>query len=639
MHRDVTRTLKAIALAGVVGLGAAVTHAQQLVGPARAANERLAAAISANPNLTQSPSTLLVQFKAGVADAGQAQALNAVGATVIYKYTIVPGLFAIEVGNGMTVPQAIAQLSASPAVAYAEPDFIVRHTGIPNDQYFGLQWGCHNTGQSVNGTVGTNDADIDAPEAWDSFTGSPSFVVAIIDSGTLWSHPDLAANIWTNPGEVAGNGVDDDGNGYVDDTRGWDFFSNDNNPTDTDGHGTHTAGTVGAVSNNGIGVAGVCWNVRLMPLRFLGPSGGSTSGAIAAVQYAVGKGVKISNNSWGGGGFSQSLFNAINNGKSVGHLFFAAAGNAGTNNDTSPFYPSNYNLDNVISVAATNSKDQKASFSNYGKTTVDIGAPGDVIASTYLSNGYAYLSGTSMACPHAAGVGALVYAKNPSWTYAQVRDQLFNTVRKIPALANNTVTGGVVNAQAAVAGAPGNTAPTVTISSPGNGSSFSLGANVTFTGSASDVQQGNMSASLVWTSSIQGVIGNGASFGTTALSAGTHIVTASVTDAGGLSGQAQVQVTITGGSLPAAPTNIAAVKNATGQAKVTWTDNAGNETGFEIQRQKRVGFTWTNTTSINAGANATQLIDSPGTGVYQYRVRAINGVGASAWTSWRQVAL
>jgi large repetitive protein len=629
----------ALALASLVGLGASLTHAQQLNGPAKAANDRLSAAITANPNLTQSPSTLLVQFKAGAADAGQAQALQGVGATVIYQYSLVPGLLAIEVGNGLTVAQAIAQLSANPAVQYAEPDYIVRHTGVPNDANFNLQWGCHNTGQNILGSVGVVDADIDGPEAWDNFTGDPNFVVAIIDTGTLWSHPDLAANIWTNPGEVPGNGVDDDGNGYVDDTRGWDFFSSDNNPTDSDGHGTHTAGTVGAISNNGTGVAGVCWNVKLMPLRFLGPGGGSISGAIASLQYAVGKGVKVSNNSWGGGGFSQSMLNAINNSQSVGHVFVAAAGNAGTNNDSSPFYPAAYNSANLIAVASTTNKDQKSGFSNYGATTVDIAGPGSDIVSTHLSNGYAYLSGTSMACPHVAGVTALVYGKNPTWTWSQVRTQVLNTARKVSALNGLCVTGGVVNAQAAVGGAPGNTAPAVTISSPTSGSSFSLGVNVNFTGAANDQQQGNMSASLVWVSNLQGTIGNGASFGTTTLAAGTHIVTASVTDAGGLVGQAQVQVTIIGGSLPAAPTTIAVAKVATGQASVTWTDASNNETGFEIQRQKRVGFTWTNTTSLSVGANATQLIDTPGTGIYQYRVRAVNGVGGSAWTSWRQVGL
>lgn len=625
-----------IAAAGVLAMVAGA-HAQTLIGSAKAAHQRMTAAVEANPNLTQTPNTVLVQFAGQAQDAGVAAALAAVKGTVIWSYSLVPGLKAIEVG--MPAQQAIAILNATPGVVYAEPDFIVRHTGVPNDTNFGVQWGCHNTGQTIQGSVGVVDADIDAPEAWDNFTGDPNFVVAVIDTGTLWTHPDLSANIWTNPGEIAGNGVDDDANGYVDDIRGWDFFSNDNNPDDSDGHGTHTAGTVGARGNNAAGVAGVCWNVKIMPLRFLGPTGGTTSGAIAALNYAVGKGVKVSNNSWGGGGFSSSLQTAINNSQSVGHVFVAAAGNNGTNNNTSPFYPASYTSANLIAVASTTNKDQKSSFSNYGSTSVDIAGPGSSIASTYLSNGYAYLSGTSMACPHVAGVVALVYGKNPSWTWSQVRTQVLNTARPVAALNGLCVTGGVVNAAAAVGGAPGNTAPTVVISSPTSGSSFSLGANVTFTGSANDAEQGNLSGSLSWSSNLQGVIGSGGSFGTTGLIAGTHTITASVTDAGGLSGQAQIFVTITGGSAPAAPTNLAVAKVATGTASISWTDNSGNETGFEIQRQRRTGSTWGQTTTLNAAANATQLQDAPGTGIYQYRIRSVNATGSSAWTSWRQVGL
>ena len=287
---------------------------------------------------------------------------------------------------------------------------------LPNDTYFNLEWGLHNTGQTIQGQVGIADADIDCPEAWDLSTGNASFVIADIDTGMQWTHPDLDGNVWSNPGEIAGNGIDDDGNGYIDDTRGWDFYSVDNNPDDGDGHGTHTAGTIGAEGNNGIGVVGVNWQCKIMPLRFLGPFGGSTSDAILAVNYAAAKGVRVSNNSWGGGGFSQGLFDAINAAKAVGHVFVAAAGNNGSNNDSSPFYPASYNLDNLISVAATDNRDNRASFSNYGAVSVDLGAPGVNVASTYTASGYAYLSGTSMATPHVTGVVALVEALNPSWT-------------------------------------------------------------------------------------------------------------------------------------------------------------------------------------------------------------------------------
>lgn len=605
--------------------------ATDLAAVARAADQ---AALEADPDLEFFPNSILVKF----ADEAPFEIRDAyrqlAGAALIRGYTLVPGLEHIAIGSD--VPTALAYFRGLPFVEYAEPDYVQRFAATPNDSYFSLQWGCHNTGQTVNGDPGTADADIDAVEAWDISTGSSSFVVAVIDSGTQWSHPDLDGNIWTNPGETI-NGLDDDGNGYVDDIRGWDFYSNDNNPDDADGHGTHTAGTVGAEGNNSTGVAGVCWTVKIMPLRFIGPFGGSTSDAIEAMQYLTNKGVKVSNNSWGGGGFSQGLSDAINASKNVGHIFVAAAGNAGTNNDSSPFYPATYSLDNIISVAATDNDDQKASFSNYGATTVDLGAPGVLIASTYRGSQYVYMDGTSMASPHVAGVAALVYIKNPSWTYAQVRSQILSTTRAISALSGRCVTGGVVNAAAALGSGGGNTAPTVSISSPANGASFVQGTSITFTGSANDTQDGNLSGALGWTSSINGTIGSGASFSTSALSVGTHTITASVTDSGGLTGSASISITITSNqSPPNAPGRPSFTNLGGGSGRINWADNSNNESGFRIERQKRVGSSWTNATTVTVGANVTTLTQTPGAGTYRWRVQAYNSAGNSAWSAWRQ---
>lgn len=605
---------------------------------AQAPNSSGKALLEQNRNLRFDPGAVLVKFRPNTTAASHDLALTMVNGTVSNAYTIVPGLERLSVN--VDVALALKLLDATGMIEYAEPDFVVHTT--TNDTYYSLLWGMNNTGQTVNGDPGTANADINAPEAWTVFTGDPNFVIADIDTGANLSHPDLQGNLWVNPGEIPNNGIDDDGDGYVDDVNGWNFYDHNNNPSDLDGHGTHTAGTIGAVGNNGIGVAGVNWHCKIMPLKFLGPNGGFTSDAVSAVQFAAAHGVKVSNNSWGGGGFSQSLYDAINNAKSAGHIFCAAAGNAGTNNDVSPFYPASYNLDNLIAVAATDNDDQKASFSNYGATSVDIGAPGVNIVSSYGS-GYAYLSGTSMATPHVTGVVALVAALNPTWTYTQVRNQVLSTARPIAALSGKCVTGGVLNAQAAVGSSapPTNTPPTVTISSPTSGSSFASGTTVTFTGSATDTQDGNLSAGLSWTSNLQGALGTGATFTRNDLVIGTHTITVGVTDSGGLSGSKTITLTITSGvTIPAAPSGANATNLGGGKAKVNWTDNSNNETGFYIQRQKRVNGQWTNTITIGpTAANVITYTDTPGTGKFRYRVQSFNSAGASAWTSWAQVTV
>jgi subtilisin family serine protease len=354
---------------------------------------------------------------------------------------------------GAGVGDVLGWASRTPGVLYAEPDFVIAPKALPNDPSFGQLWGLNNTGQSG----GVADADIDAPEAWNTTTGSRSVVVAVIDTGIDYTHPDLAANAWRNPGEIAGDGIDNDRNGFVDDVYGWDFANNDANPMDDNGHGTHVSGTIGGVGNNGVGVAGVNWQVSIMGLKFLDGSGsGSTSAAIAAVNYATrmrrdfGINVVATNNSWGGGGFSTALRDAIDAGGRAGILFVAAAGNEATNIDTTPSYPAGYAGTSIISVAATDRSNQVASFSNVGATNVDLAAPGVSIYSTVPGNRYASYSGTSMATPHVTGTVALLAAARPTATAAEIRAAILAGASPVASLAGKVATGGLLNVDAAL---------------------------------------------------------------------------------------------------------------------------------------------------------------------------------------------
>jgi subtilisin family serine protease len=336
----------------------------------------------------------------------------------------------------------IQELSANLSIGYAEPNYIQKAIGIPNDTRFDYLWGMHNTGQ----TGGTADADIDAVEAWDTFTGSHDVVVAVIDTGVDYNHVDLVDNRWVNEGEIPSNGVDDDGNGFVDDVYGYDFRNSDGDPMDGHSHGTHCSGTIGGVGNNSTGVAGVSHAVRIMAVKFLSDSGsGSTSDAIDSIIYAVDNGAQILSNSWGSGGFSKGLEDAISYANDHNVLFVAAAGNDGSNNDRYPHYPSNYEVPNVLAVAATNHKDGKPSWSNYGLTSVDLGAPGVDTLSTVPGNGYSSKSGTSMAAPHVSGAAALLKGYNPSLSALELKSILMESVDPVDSMDGITVTGGRLN--------------------------------------------------------------------------------------------------------------------------------------------------------------------------------------------------
>ncbi|MDG5814866.1 S8 family serine peptidase [Chitinispirillales bacterium ANBcel5] len=353
-----------------------------------------------------------------------------------------------------SVHRAISILKTDPNVAYAEPDFIVSIDRTPNDELFDQLYSMHNTGQ----TGGTPNADISALGAWQKHVGNGSILIGVIDTGIDYLHPDIADNMWTNPGETP-NGEDDDGNGYIDDIHGYDFAYGTSDPMDRNGHGTHCAGTIAAVGDNNIGVVGVMWDAQLVALKFLNDGGGgSTSGAIEAVNYATMMDIDITSNSWGGGGFSQGLKDAI----AAGGLFIAAAGNSSENKDIFPSYPASYNLDNIISVAATDHNDNLAWFSCYGPNSVHLGAPGVDILSTVPNNSYDHYSGTSMATPHVAGVAGLIWSFNPSLTALEVKQIILDNVDPIPSLQGMTITGGRLNAQRAIEATP---APWITVES------------------------------------------------------------------------------------------------------------------------------------------------------------------------------
>lgn len=344
------------------------------------------------------PGEVLVRFKP-----------SAKGATIQsihsrLKSTVLAGrggkIERVRIEEGLTVKQAVDAYLEDHAVGYAQPNFIYHTNSIPNDSSFDQLWGLHNTGQVVNGTEGTRDADIDAPEAWDIATGATATIVAVIDTGVDLTHPDLAANIWRNPGETScSDGVDDDGNGYVDDCLGWDFWANDNDPSDYNGHGTEVAGIIGAVGNNSRGLAGVNWDARIMALRAGGVSGSlNTFAIIQAIDYAISKNARVINCSWGNYDYDGLLYEAFRAGESAGVLFVTVAGNGGANVDVTPYNPASYDLPNIIAVAATDQNDNLASFSNFGPISVDVAAPGVNIYGTIPSFGY--------------GAPAVVYSTN-----------------------------------------------------------------------------------------------------------------------------------------------------------------------------------------------------------------------------------
>lgn len=353
---------------------------------------------------------------------------------------------------------AIKSLQQSEIVEIAEPNYIYRINRTPNDTDYKSLWGMNNTGdKDSQGQAGVAGVDIGAEQAWDIQTGSKSVVVAIIDTGTSYDNENLKDNMWVNDKEYHGQaGVDDDGNGIVDDIYGASFVNGQatGNNKDDHGHGSHCSGTIGAKGNDGKGIVGVNWNVRMMGVKFLDAQGsGTLDDAIRAIDYATKMGAKIMSNSWGGGGYSETLKQAIERANEAGALFVAAAGNESNNNDASPTYPATYDVPNVLTVAAIDNKGQIASFSNYGKTKVHVGAPGVNIVSSTLNGKLESWSGTSMATPHVSGIAALLLAEFPNMTHMDLKQRIISTARPIAGLRGKVSSGGLANAYAALTNA------------------------------------------------------------------------------------------------------------------------------------------------------------------------------------------
>jgi subtilisin family serine protease len=351
------------------------------------------------------PGEILVRFKPGMTGSEVNSIHNRAGQMAVKNFYATHKeqriITRVKLREGVSINEAISWYKRNPAVEHAQPNYIYRFKAAPNDPLFGQLWGLNNTGQSVDGVVGTEDADIDALEAWDVATNLSPVVVAVLDTGVTLTHPDLSPKIWRNTGETScTDGIDNDGNGYVDDCYGWDFADNDNDPTDTGHefgtpvpHGSHVSGTIGAAAGNSTGIAGVSPNAVIMPLKIAGVEAFTTDDKIVeAINYAVDNGAKVINASWGGGGGTDApgdiLRDAIEAAGAVGVLFCAAAGNDHANNDVTPFFPANYSLPNLIAVAATDQNDNLASFSNYGLTKVHVGAPGVNILSTIPTFSY-----------------------------------------------------------------------------------------------------------------------------------------------------------------------------------------------------------------------------------------------------------
>lgn len=370
------------------------------------------------------------------------------------------GLQLVHLNNSISVDEAVRRAKEDPRVEYAEPDYLV-HTmeTTPNDPFFNQMWGLSLIGCQICGP-NTVSPNIDATRAWDITTGSDDVVVAVLDTGADLQHEDLAANAWVNPFEIADNGVDDDGNGFVDDVNGWNFFDGNNRifrDNGQDFHGTHVSGSIGAVGNNGIGVTGVAWHVKIMSLKFLGgPKGsGPTSNAVRGINYAIdmrsrGVNVRVINASWGGGSDSQSLRQAIQDANDAGILFVCAAGNDGVNIDEEPDFPSSYAADisNTISVAAVSPIGDRADFSNFGHGHVSLAAPGVSIWSTIPpgSGLYGTASGTSMSTPYVSGIAVLLWAHEPNLTPAEVKQRIIDTSEPIPSLVSMVARSGRASA-------------------------------------------------------------------------------------------------------------------------------------------------------------------------------------------------
>lgn len=419
------------------------------------------------------PGEVLVKVKPGMMGKFLAKK-SFLGAEVKKELNLLAGDYLLIKSHNKSTQGLISDLNNLSEVAFAEPNYIYKAIGstpsvesllarnvkelqsaaAPQDALYGKLWGLNNTGANepdrsggYSSTPGLAGADVDAERAWSITKGDKKVVVAVIDTGIDYNHPDLKNNMWINEKEIPGNGIDDDSNGYVDDVYGWNANAKNGDPMDGNDHGTHCAGTIGAEHNNGLGVAGVMGEVSLMAVKFLSDEGsGSLADAVVAIDYATKMNVDIMSNSWGGGGFSKALEDSIKAAKDKGIVFVAAAGNDGTNNDSRPTYPANYQVDNVISVASHTAQDNLSSFSCFGKRTVHVAAPGSNVLSTTPGGEYKVFSGTSMATPHVSGVIGLLIAEKGRMPVVDLRNRLMATTVPTSAYRKTTAAGGRVSA-------------------------------------------------------------------------------------------------------------------------------------------------------------------------------------------------
>ena len=432
-----------VAVVLCVALALALLPGMAAAGPVRPGGAPAGASASSD---RYAEGEIIVRFAPGVSIASaERRVTERLGGRVRASYPRLGGLAVVDLDPGMSVQEAVDAYSADPGILLAQPNYEYHPAVFPNDRYFDDQWGLHNTGH-----YGIADADIDAPEAWDVETGSASVVVAVIDTGVDYEHPDLAGNMWKNPGEVPGDGIDDDHNGYVDDVYGVDTYGLDGDPMDSYGHGTHVAGILGAGGNNTIGVSGVNWDVSVMALRVSDDDGTMwDSTVIEAIDYASAHGAKVVNCSWGGEGTSAAMYSAMANTPEI--LYVCAAGNEGIDLDgPKDFYPAGFDLPNILTVGWSDQSDQPSGTSNYGATSVDVFAPGQRILSTYPVGHYAYMSGTSMAAPHVSGIAALMLADDPSLTTTLLKRAIMDSADEKAALEGYCATGGRANAYGAL---------------------------------------------------------------------------------------------------------------------------------------------------------------------------------------------
>jgi len=591
------------------------------------------------------PGEILVKFKEGLSKEYTRGIYRSLGFKTLEQDKRMP-IERIKIPDGWSVQEAVSFYRADPDVEYAEPNYIRRAFLTPHDPYFPELWGLHNTGQ----TGGEVDADIDAREAWDIGTDCASVVIAVLDTGADLNHEDLKESIWRNTGEdwvdesPGNNSEDDDGNGKIDDYWGWDFVNDNSDPEDDNSeydsyHGTHVTGIIAARGSNNIGITGVCWSASVMILKILDSDGtGYVDKEIEAINYAIENGAKIINLSLGGSLYSQSEYDAIEAARDKGVLVIAAAGNGGydqigdnINEKETPEYPASYDLDNIISVTATDHNDGLPAWANYGLTSVDVAAPGVEIYSTKASNTYQPLDGTSMATPHVAGLAALIWAYNGPLTYDQAKGIIFNGVDPTPSLERKILTGGRINAYRSLLND--------TLAAPANFYATAISA------SQIDLSWNDISheESGFEIERKEGLDGTYVSIKTIYANDYVGNVSLSYSDTGlqepftyyyrAKAFKNGIESYSWEAHAPHAPSNLTSNWVYPDQIDLSWQDNANDEAGFKIERRLGTGGAYAEVATVGAGA--TNYSD---TGLkigieYWYRMRAYHAHGTSLYSN------